>query len=290
MTDLIDWDAAFENGAHIPEGASYPAYWQACAAAYRATAQARLDLPYGAEARARFDLFSPDGTPKGLALFVHGGYCKAFDKSTWSHLARGAVARGWAVAIPSYTLAPDASLAQMTRQIAQAIAAARAEVPGPLRLAGHSAGGHLVARMLCSDMPAGADSAVSISGLHDLRPLLRTKMNAVLGLSADMAQSESPALLAPRSGTHLTAWVGGHERPEFLRQAALIREAWAGTQMVVDARRHHFDVIAGLEDPDRCIFARFALAVFCAGECPNLPKTCDRENFRKIPHASLARS
>lgn len=250
MTELIAWDAAFENGAHIPDGASYPALWQARAAAYRATSRARLDLPYGAEERARFDLFLPDGAPKGVALFVHGGYWKAFDKSAWSHLAQGAVARGWALAIPSYTLAPDASLAQMTRQIGQAIAVARAEVPGPLRLAGHSAGGHLVARMLCADMPGGADRAVSISGLHDLRPLLRTKMNAVLRLSDDMAEAESPALLPPRAGTHLTAWVGGHERPEFLRQAALIREAWPGTRLVVDEMRHHFDVIAGLEDPD----------------------------------------
>ena len=86
-------------------------------------------------------------------MFVHGGYWKAFDKSTWSHLAHGAVARGWAMALPSYTLAPDATLAQMTAQIARAIAAARAEVPGPVRLAGHSAGGHLVARMLCADSP-----------------------------------------------------------------------------------------------------------------------------------------
>jgi acetyl esterase/lipase len=249
MTQLIDWDAAFENGAHIPGGAAYPAQWQARAAAYRASAQARLDLPYGQALRERFDLFLPEGDPKGLAVFVHGGYWKAFDKSTWSHLAHGAVTRGWAVAIPSYTLAPEATLAQMTGQIARAIAAARREVPGPLRLAGHSAGGHMVARMLCADMGPGAEQAVSISGLHDLRPLLHTNMNQILHLTADMARTESPALLPPRPDTHLTAWVGGLERPEFLRQAALIREAWPGTRLVVDDMRHHFDVIAGLEDP-----------------------------------------
>ncbi|MCC1481920.1 alpha/beta hydrolase [Roseibaca sp. Y0-43] len=249
MTQPIDWDAAFENGAYIPDGASYPARWQACAAAFRATARARLDLPYGQAPRERFDLFLPDGVPEGLVVFVHGGYWKAFDKSTWSHLAQGAIARGWAMAIPSYTLAPEGSLAQMTAQIARAIVAARGHVAGPLRLAGHSAGGHLVARMLCADMPAGTERAVSISGLHDLRPLLETRMNQILGLTDAMAHSESPALLKPRAGTHLTAWVGGNERPEFLRQAALIREAWPGTDLVVDGARHHFDVIAALEDP-----------------------------------------
>lgn len=250
MTELIDWDAAFENGAHIPGGAAYPAQWQARAAEYRTAANARRDLPYGDGARERFDLFLPGGTPKGLAVFVHGGYWKAFDKSTWSHLAQGAVARGWAVAMPSYTLAPDATLAQMTDQIARAIAAARAEVPGPVRLAGHSAGGHLVARMLCADQTDIADRAVSISGLHDLRPLLHTKMNDILRLTPDMAQAESPALLEQRPGTNLTAWVGGHERPEFLRQSALMREAWPGTRLVVDGEFHHFNVIAALENPD----------------------------------------
>jgi acetyl esterase/lipase len=250
MAGLTDWDAAFENGAHIPGGADYPSRWQALAAAYRATARARLDLPYGAGARECFDLFLPQGAPKGLAVFVHGGYWKAFDKSTWSHLAQGAVARGWAMAMPSYTLAPGATLAQMTAQIARAVAAARAEVPGPVRLAGHSAGGHLVARMLCADQTDIADRAVSISGLHDLRPLLHTKMNEILRLTPDMAQAESPALLEQRPGTQLTAWVGGHERPEFLRQSALIREAWPGTRLVVDDDLHHFNVIAAMAEPD----------------------------------------
>jgi acetyl esterase/lipase len=248
--DPVDWDAAFENGAHIPDGADYPARWAARAAAFRAKAAARLDVPYGSHPRERFDLFLPDATPAGLVVFVHGGYWKAFDKSTWSHLAAGPVARGWAVVMPSYTLAPDATLPQMTAQIAHAIAVARDIVRGPVRLAGHSAGGHLVARMLCDDMPEVAQRAVSISGLHDLRPLLATRMNDTLGLTPDSARAESVALRRPRAGVSLTAWVGGHERPEFLRQAALMREAWPGTTFVVDGQCHHFIVIAGLQDAE----------------------------------------
>ena len=48
-------------------------------------------------------------------------------------------------------------------------------------------------------------------------------------------------------------WVGGAERPEFLRQSALLVETWdragAKTQLVVDPGKHHFDVIDGLKDP-----------------------------------------
>ncbi len=95
----------------------------------------------------------PEGTPKGLLVFVHGGWWIAFDKSVWSHLAEGAVAAGWAVAMPSYTLAPEARIAEITREIGQAIEAAAARVAGQILLAGHSAGGHLVTRMVCRDTP-----------------------------------------------------------------------------------------------------------------------------------------
>ncbi len=261
--DGIDWDDAFANGAYIERAEEYPAFWARTAADWRGTARARLDIPYSEGPRNRLDLFLPDAGPKGVVVFVHGGYWLKFDKSFWSHLAAGPVARGWAVALPSYTLAPDATLPQITSQIARAITCAATEVAGPVHLAGHSAGGHLVSRMVCADVTlpvrARLGHVVSISGLHDLRPLLATKMNAQLRLDPATAAAESAALKTPVSGMPVTAWVGGHERPEFLRQSALLREAWgrAGgdARLVVDGTRHHFDVIAGLADADSALTA-----------------------------------
>ncbi len=146
-------------------------------------------------------------------MFVHGGYWKAFDRSVWSHLAAGPLAHGFAVAVPSYTLCPDARIAGITSEIAAFLDRASAEVPGPIHLSGHSAGGHLVSRMLCTDV--GLSSAdriahvVSISGVHDLRPLLATQMNQILHLDAREARAESPVLHAPRPGARLTAVAGG---------------------------------------------------------------------------------
>ena len=201
----------------------------------------------------------PEGAPKGLAVFVHGGYWMKFDKSSWTHFAEGARASGWAVALPSYTLAPEARLGAMVRQVAAAVTAAAGKVPGPIRLAGHSAGGHLVARMLCADAPLGeltdrVERVLSISGLHDLRPLRRTAMNATLGIDAAEALAESPALLTPLEAAPLTAWVGGGERPEFIRQSRLIANVWEGlgaaTECLVDGEENHFSVIEGLTRPD----------------------------------------
>jgi hypothetical protein len=95
---------------------------------------------------------------------------------------------------------------------------------------------------------------LSISGVHDLRPLLRAAMNAKLGLDLPEARAESPSLLEPLEGVPVTAWVGGAERPEFLRQSRLIVENWAGFEVplrhVVEEARHHFDVCAALTAPD----------------------------------------
>lgn len=251
----IDWEDAFANAAHIPGGSSFPGRWQADAQAFRATARGQIDVIYGDAARARLDLFLPETPPKGLVVFIHGGYWMAFDKASWSHLAAGPLAHGWAVALPSYTLAPDASIAEITAEVGQAVAHAAGLVDGPIRVAGHSAGGHLAARMACDDSPLPADVAgrlersVPISGLHDLRPLQLNSMNDTLGLDPDTAVQESPALHRPRVGVAVTAWVGAAERPEFLRQSALLAEAWQ-IPLVADPGRNHFDVIDGLADPD----------------------------------------
>jgi arylformamidase len=259
-TSGIDWEDALENGAYIPGAADYPPRWNNAAAAFRsASGWADIDLPYGDAPREALDLFHPNEPPKGLVVFVHGGYWKAFDKSTWSGFAAGAIARGWAVAMPSYTLAPDATIPQITQQIGAAITVASTKIDGPIRLVGHSAGGHLVTRMMCQNTPLPLNVAarighvVSISGVHDLHPLRQHSMNAILNLTAEDAAAESPALLTPRAGTSLTCWVGAAERPEFLRQSALLTESWgrqgAQTELVAETAKHHFNVIDGLDDP-----------------------------------------
>lgn len=260
---IRDWDDAYENGRHIPEGSSWPGRWTAPAAAFRdaadARGRARLGVAYGDGERHRYDLFLPAGTPRGLLVFVHGGYWMALDRSSWSHLAGGAVAQGWACAIPSYDLCPMVTIAAITTQIGAAIEHAAGAVDGPVVLAGHSAGGHLVTSMACHDTPLAPATrdrlahVVSISGLHDLRPMLRTARNATLGLDMDSAEAASPALKRPLTHVPVTAWVGSAERAEFLRQTALIANVWQGlgaaTRAVVEPDRHHFDVIDGLADP-----------------------------------------
>ncbi|SFQ67312.1 alpha/beta hydrolase [Nitratireductor indicus] len=268
---ITDWDDAYANGPNIPGGETWPHSWVEPARAYRdamsGAGRAELDLVYGEGERNRFDLFLPDEAPAGLVVFIHGGYWLRFDKSLWSHLAAGAVDSGYAVAMPSYTLCPQSSISGITSEIGQAVAAAASRIEGPLYLTGHSAGGHLASRMACVGGPlseplrARLRHVLSISGVHDLRPLLRIGLNQTIKLSPEEAVAESPALLSPLPGTRLTCWVGAGERAEFIRQNALLANLWTGlgatTATVEEEDRHHFNVIDGLADKDhqmvRCL-------------------------------------
>ncbi|UYV37519.1 alpha/beta hydrolase [Rhodobacteraceae bacterium D3-12] len=254
----MELDDAYANGAYISGAEAFPAMWleaaQGFANVQSAADRFRAGLPYGRGARERFDLVLPEGRARGLVMFVHGGYWLKFDRSYWTHLAAGAQARGWAVAMPSYDLCPSVRISEITRQIAAAVQVSAAMVEGPIVLTGHSAGGHLVARMLEPGMlePSVAErlqKVVPISPVADLRPLLRTSMAAELRLDQAEAKAESPVLMQERLDVPVTAWVGGDERPAFIEQAQWLAEAW-GCGCVVAEGRHHFDVIEPLEIGD----------------------------------------
>lgn len=258
---ILDWAAAVDNRAAVPDHETHFAEWTERAAAFRASTPPQTHA-YGPAEREVFDLWHPGGTATGLVIFLHGGWWMNFDKSYFSHLAAGPLANGWAVAIPSYTLAPAISLTALTEQARRAVAAVAAKVSdGPLVLSGHSAGGHLVAM---AGVAGAMDPAlhtrltriVSISGVHDLRPLCAIGVGEALRLSEAEARDLSPALLRPAGEADVVAWVGAEETPEFRRQNALLAVAWGGytaTRIVEAPGLNHFNVIAPLAEADSAL-------------------------------------
>jgi len=286
------WDDAYDNSKAVGGSEGYAENWVAQATRFRARATAegrcRLDLAYGERERECFDLFIPEhgSTPSGLVVFVHGGYWMRNSRDVFSHLATGPTAKGWSVAIPSYDLCPNVGLSDIARQMACATEAAL-EAAGdtalPLRLIGHSAGGHLVTRLASrsfldeldeentgNNSPATQllpdhivrriERVVSVSGLHDLRPLLNTGMNETLLMTKAVANSESPALLAPVDQVAITCWVGAQELPELVRQSSLLANIWKGfgadVEAIAEPGKNHFTVIEGLAEANSALVAK----------------------------------
>jgi arylformamidase len=267
------YDHQYNNRGRIPEHPAILQHWSDASAAARASLACALDLPYskrgGADPAERLDIFLPSAAPAALApilIYLHGGYWRALDKRDQSFVATPFVDAGAVVVLPNYSLCPAVGIQDVVLQIVQALAwvyrhaAAYGGDPRRLVVAGHSAGGQLAAMMLAcrwpevgSDLPADlVPAALSVSGVFDLAPLRHAPFLAAdLQLTRSWAERLSPARLPAPQG-RLWAFVGGEESEEFLRQNALIRQAWGERAVPVCETlpgRHHMNVLHDLADP-----------------------------------------
>jgi arylformamidase len=200
-----------------------------------------------------------------LLVFVHGGYWQALSAAASTYLALGAVGLGWSYAALEYTIAPTGTLPAMVdecgRSLTRAVErlAATAD-PAGLVLAGHSAGAHLAAMVaIAAEPPVPVDRVVLVSGVFDLRPLLRTTVNAPLHLDESSASALSPMLLgvgescASGRTEVVVAW-GDNDTAAFAAQsrdyAAMLLASGARVRACECAGRHHFDIVDDLVRPD----------------------------------------
>jgi arylformamidase len=247
-------DVQYNNRARVADAVDILARWAAEAALARAemsaAGHAKLDLAYGSGASERIDVFTPrgptsedeaehdDGAP--VLVFIHGGWWRTLSKDDFSHVAPAYTRAGALVMLPDYALCPAVTIDQICLQTTHALAwiwrnAARfGGDPSRIVVVGHSAGAHLAAMLLCCDWRAvGKDlpatlvrSALGISGLYDLAPVMHTPfVQPDLKLTDEAVARLSPARFAAPKG-RLVATVGGDESESFLAQNEAIRAAW----------------------------------------------------------------
>jgi arylformamidase len=256
----IDYEVEYNNRARVPENPALMAGWARDAAAYRQTHAPRV-IRYGSGARQVIDFFAGDRQDNApVVVFIHGGYWQALDGSSFSHMARGLNAHGVSVAVPTYDLCPQVSIAEIIEEMRQATREL-AKLSGRLVISGHSAGGHLAACMLATDWKAYDASlpsnlvpaAYTISGLFDLPPLVPTSINRALGLNPATARAASPLFWQPPARGSLDAVVGELESAEYYRQSRSIVERWGeagiATKFGTVTSANHFTAIAPLADP-----------------------------------------
>jgi pimeloyl-ACP methyl ester carboxylesterase len=261
---IADWDVAYSNRLAVADSAEWLAESAREAARFQADYRGRteIDLVYGTGVRQTFDVFHPLEEPRGTLIFIHGGYWRASSKEEHWHFAAGALAAGWRVVLPEYPLCPTVRVSEISVGIAQALDVILERLPeGPVVLSGHSAGGQLAsyaasgASGLSERVRSRIGRVVSISGIHDLRPLLATvDLNGSLRLDRDEAIQFSPALGEPGHDFELFCVCGGAELAEFRRQNELLANIWTGLGLTTFATEYpglnHFSILDLLQDPD----------------------------------------
>lgn len=269
LSDPLWLERMYNNRARVPDHARHFQGWAEGSQAARQSARdARLDLSYGTAAAQRLDVFPADGGGHAPVLFfIHGGYWRSLDKADHSFIAPAFTRQGICVVVPNYTLCPaigiDGIALEMVQALVWTVRHIRTHGGDPRRIlvAGHSAGGHLAAMLMAcrwdavdASLPLNlVRSALSVSGLFDLRPLQYTPfLQADLRLDETNARRCSPALMAPPPHGRLSAVVGGAESAEFLRQNRLIRQSWGRARVPVCEALpglNHFSVLEALVQP-----------------------------------------
>ena len=150
-------DAQYNLNAMLPEAAArYEAFCWRESEGVRAALDHRLDVPFGPTLAEHVDLY-PAGKNAPVLIYVHGGFWCLRTSKEFGFVARGPVSRGVATVVTNYDLCPRVTIDEIVRQTRAAVAWAHKNAanfggdPDRIHVAGHSAGGHLVAMLLTTD-------------------------------------------------------------------------------------------------------------------------------------------
>lgn len=248
-------NAAYNNGKAVAEVATLEAERIAASKDWRDAHPGHLDIPYGVSERTKWDLYPARDPSAPCFVFIHGGWWQFGSRQDNAIVHAGFAPHGWSVAVPGYTLTPDASLTQIVAEVGQALDwlganGASRGIAGPVILAGWSAGALLAILGLSHPL---VRAALPFSGAYELGPIRDTYLNAKLRLTAAEIETLSPLRLPPTRKPMSVAF-GADELPALVRDGRALfeqRRAVDPVGRLLDLPGlNHFTIYRELSRPD----------------------------------------
>ena len=253
-------ESQYNNRQAVPNFADYLTDWAQRSANYREKTQVQYNLSYGESERELLDIFPAATVKAPMHIFLHGGYWQALSKDSFSFIAEHINQQGECAIIVNYGLCPSVTVAEIISQIQKAtrwILSNGTEFgdSSRMQITGHSAGAHLLAKLVTTNWTEAGFSHPpfqrlnALSGLYDLQPLVSTSINQALQLTSLTAKQASPlfdSFELQSSPIELNLLVGELESDEYKKQSVQLLETWRGKlkaqyQAIPDT--HHFSIL-----------------------------------------------
>ena len=187
-----------------------------------------LDEKYGEVPLQTLDIFPSIIPNSPIVIFIHGGYWRALDKSSYSFVAEPFLKNNLSTCVVNYRLIPTVDMEMILNDIAASIRWIQKEAsdyngnPNEIILCGHSAGGHLalMTYLMNDNLRSNIQAICSLSGIFDLESIKNSYLNKVLQLdeedvelysvsNKDLSALKCPVLLS----------VGSNETNFFIEQS-----------------------------------------------------------------------
>ncbi len=260
-----DVETQFNPRRAVPNVDEHAARTQLLSQQARQRHEGIYNLRYGPGPLAKLDVFKAAQDHAPVHVFLHGGYWRGRDKSDFSYLADALLPHGITTVVMNYDLCPHVELPAIVDQVAQGLAWVHDHAadwgadPKRYSASGHSAGAHLIAAVLArhdqaTSVPMGMpSSAVLISGVYELEPVLSISVNAEIRLRPDQVAAMSPMRHLPCKPVRLAVAVGGAETQGFVEQskrfAATCAAQGADARFIAYEACDHYTVMRHFESP-----------------------------------------
>ena len=182
------------------------------------------NVSYGDSEKQKIDIYYPRDTATNerdtVITIIHGGYWQEGDKELYVYMSKYLLGAGYTTVFIGYDLTPSITLQGIIDEIDTGVNYISKLFPiSNIVLLGHSAGAYLAVSAACNKN-LNIQGIIPISGVFDLRPLVKTSMNNAIQLT----EVEATRLclhtdLSLPSSMKVLILVGEDESPAFIKQS-----------------------------------------------------------------------